>query len=85
MLKSINNSRNDKWDTSCVINSKNIFNGCQSLISLPDISKWKLKNDIIKDIFPFGCSSLSFSFNGSVWKNISNEQKNDSDNINLII
>ena len=34
-----------------------MLNGCSSLISLPDISKWDLKIGIIDSIFN-GCSSL---------------------------
>ena len=32
------------WNTIEVRDIKNIFNGCKSLISIPDISKWNLNN-----------------------------------------
>ena len=41
-----------------IININKIFFNCSSLLSLPDISKWNLKNVIsINNIFK-GCSSL---------------------------
>ena len=44
--------KNDK----CIMNS--IFSGCSSLISLPDISKWKTSDiNNINNMFSY-CSSL---------------------------
>jgi len=36
-----------------------MFYGCSSLISLPDISKWNMNNNIDISYMFYGCSSLS--------------------------
>ena len=33
-----------KWNTSNVTNMEYLFSGCESLLSLPDISKWNTNN-----------------------------------------
>ena len=47
------------WDISKVTDISYIFNGCKSLISLPDISKWNTSNVVnMRNLFS-GCKSLS--------------------------
>ena len=54
-----------------------MFNGCESLKSLPDISKWNIKN--LKNISQmcFGCSSLEKYPNLSNWDSTNIEFKTD--------
>ena len=53
-----------------VINMGNMFNGCSSLSSLPDISKWNTRN-VTYMIYMFdGCSSLSSLPDISKWNTI---------------
>ena len=47
-----------EWNTEKVINMSNIFEGCSSLISLPDISKWNIDKVINMNSTFEGCSSL---------------------------
>jgi surface protein len=47
-----------------------LFRGCKSLLSLPDISKWKIKNVTnLEYLFSF-CESLSSLPDISKWKKI---------------
>jgi surface protein len=46
-----------------------MFLGCESILSLPDLSKWDINNTInISWIFS-GCSSLTYLPNISKWNN----------------
>ena len=47
-----------EWNTEKVINMSNMFEGCSSLISLPDISKWNTEKVINMSNMFDGCSSL---------------------------
>ena len=47
-----------EWNTEKVINMNNMFEGCSSLISLPDISKWNIDKVINMNSTFEGCSSL---------------------------
>ena len=44
-----------------------MFYGCSSLISLPDISKWNTKNIIDMSCLLYGCSSLISLTDISKW------------------
>ena len=60
-----------------------LFSGCKSLSSLPDISKWNTKNiDKIEKIF-YGCISLSSLPDISLWK-IKEENKLIDDCLSLL-
>ena len=54
-------------DTTNVVNFEGVFFDCQSLISLPDISKWNLNNSICISSFFSGCSSLKALPDISKW------------------
>ena len=44
-----------------------LFYGCESLISLPDISKWEINNIINMSNIFVGCSSLKYLPDISKW------------------
>ena len=44
---------------SDVTNMKSMFDGCKSLLSLPDISKWETQNVINMSYMFQSCESLS--------------------------
>ena len=50
-----------------VTNASNMFSGCSSLSSLPDISKWNTNNVTNMSYMFNGCSSLSFLSDISKW------------------
>ena len=56
-----------KWNTSNVIDMKNMFRGCSLLSSLPDISKWNTANVTNMSGMFWGCISLSSLPDISKW------------------
>ena len=60
-------ARYSKWNTNNIVEMRYIFNGCSSIIILPDISKWKIKNIIKADNIFNGCSSLLSISDISKW------------------
>ena len=55
------------WNTINVISMKEMFSGCSSLKSLPDISKWKIDNVNDLSYMFFNCCSLGAIPNLLVW------------------
>ena len=72
-------------NTKNVENLNSIFENCSSLSIIPDISKWKLNNNIkINNIFK-GCDSLIIYPNISNWNiNISETSDISSSNYNFV-
>ena len=62
-----------------------IFDGCKSLIFIPDISQWNLKKYLKGNIsIPFKCTSLSYLPDFYFWRNRNNRRLKILNNINLI-
>ena len=64
-----------------------IFDGCSSLSSLPDISKWNISNVINMRSMLYGCSSLSSLPDISNWNtnNVTNMREMFYDCSNMIL
>ena len=64
----------------------NIFDGCRSIVLLPDISKWNIKKLVkIGDTDPLECCSLSYLPNCNDWCEKYNEKNLNYDGINIML
>ena len=57
-----------------------MFNGCSSLISLPDLSKWNI-NKVTDMVFMFSGCSLLISLSDKLYLETKNRNEDDSEDL----
>ena len=61
-----------------------MFTNCTSLISLPDLSKWKTDNLLMMQSLFYDCLSLSFLHDISNWNNYNEHDINTNPNYDVL-
>ena len=78
MLIIIINTWYSRWNIKNLVNINNIFKGCSTLLSFPDISKWNIHNITDKNIINISIEKSSSSNYSSI-----EENKNYKDSYNI--